>query len=451
MKIALYARVSTEQQIDNYSIPLQLERMRAYCVSRGWDNITEYIDPGYSGSNLDRPQLNKLLKDLKHIDVVVVYRLDRLSRSQKDTLYLIEECFLKNNVEFVSLSETLDTSTPFGRAMIGILSVFAQLERETITERLRSGRLKMTKELGYWSGGVDQHPTGYIRQAKGKLVVNEDEAKLVKRVFEEYILLQSITKIQKKFKAEGLPVWRFNRYYRVLQNRLYIGEVTFANDTFKGSHKPLIDVKTFNKVQELIGKNRGRNYGKVKSNYLTGKIICEHCGERYESYSAKNTLKDGTITTYKYYICKRRRLPREFDSKCFNKTWSKIDLEDYVFYLIENLTSNNITKKDKPKINYDKLIQDIDSKIKKLLDLYVDGLLPKDQLDHKVKELNSDRADLLIRKNNDTESINQKALELVEQKINIRNVDDDEKLSIINTLIEHIMIDNENIKVIWTF
>ena len=104
MKVALYARVSTEQQIDNYSIPLQKERMKAFCVSKGWTDITEYVDGGYSGSNLNRPALQQLQKDIEHqkINAVIVYRLDRLSRSQRDTLFLIEEMFLPNNVEFIS-------------------------------------------------------------------------------------------------------------------------------------------------------------------------------------------------------------------------------------------------------------------------------------------------------------------------------------------------------------
>ena len=134
MKVALYARVSTEQQIDNYSIPLQRERLEAFCTSKGWTHTQEYIDAGYSGSNLNRPALQQLQKDIqnKKINMVIVYRLDRLSRSQRDTLYLIEEVFLPHEVEFISLSETIDTTTAFGRAAIGVLSVFAQLERETI-------------------------------------------------------------------------------------------------------------------------------------------------------------------------------------------------------------------------------------------------------------------------------------------------------------------------------
>ena len=119
---------------------------------------------------------------------------------------MIEDCFLKNDVEFISISETIDTASPFGRAMIGIMSVFAQLERETITERLRSGRLSLTKEHGYWSGGTDQNPTGYIRHEKGRLEVNPEEAELVKRIFDEYIKLQSVTKFRINLKEGSCEI-----------------------------------------------------------------------------------------------------------------------------------------------------------------------------------------------------------------------------------------------------
>ncbi|MTO64834.1 recombinase family protein, partial [Turicibacter sanguinis] len=184
MRVAIYARVSTEQQVDNYSIDFQKERTKAFCASKGWDNITEYIDGGFSGSNTQRPALQKLIKDIdkRLIDVVIVYRLDRLSRSQRDTLFLIEELFLPNNVEFISLNETIDTSTPFGRAMIGILSVFAQLERETINERMRFGRYKRVKDNGYYGGGLAE-PLGYRIKEHGILEINEEEAEIVKVIY----------------------------------------------------------------------------------------------------------------------------------------------------------------------------------------------------------------------------------------------------------------------------
>ena len=130
-RAALYIRVSTQEQAqEGYSIGEQRERLIAYCKAHDWAIADIYVDGGYSGSNLKRPAIQKLMTETAKFDVVLVYKLDRLSRSQRDTLYLIEEIFLPNTVDFVSMQESFDTSSPFGKAMIGLLAVFAQLERE---------------------------------------------------------------------------------------------------------------------------------------------------------------------------------------------------------------------------------------------------------------------------------------------------------------------------------
>ena len=144
MNVGIYIRVSTLEQAEGgYSISEQTDRLKLFCEAKGWTVANVYTDPGYTGSNTDRPALTRLIDDVKNnrLEMVLVYKLDRLSRSQKDTLYLIEDVFLKNKVEFVSMNENFDTTTPFGRAMIGILSVFAQLEREQIKERMAMGHI----------------------------------------------------------------------------------------------------------------------------------------------------------------------------------------------------------------------------------------------------------------------------------------------------------------------
>lgn len=132
-RAALYIRVSTlEQAQEGYSVGEQRERLIAYCKAQDWLIADIYVDGGYTGSNLNRPGIQKLMSETEKFDVVLVYKLDRLSRSQRDTLYLIEEIFRPNKVDFVSMQESFDTSSPFGKAMIGLLAVFAQLEREQI-------------------------------------------------------------------------------------------------------------------------------------------------------------------------------------------------------------------------------------------------------------------------------------------------------------------------------
>ena len=450
MKVALYARVSTEQQVENYSIPLQKERIKAFCVSKGWTEITEYIDGGYSGSNLNRPALQQLQKDIenKKINAVIVYRLDRLSRSQRDTLYLIEEMFLPNNVEFISISETIDTSTPFGRAMIGVMSVFAQLERETITERLRSGRLKMVKDEGLWAGGSDFIPYGYTRHPRGKLVLNEREGEHIKRIFEEYVILKSYIKVQQKLEKEGFEPLPKHRIIKLLKNRLYVGEVSFAGEWFKGSHEPIISVDLFNAAQKVNEHFKGQNVGKIKNNVFRQKVICGCCGETYLSYG-KQQKKNGPV--YYYMICRRRKLPAKYESKCFNRNIKRAVLEHEIFTRIKNLETRGeiqFTKKSKP-INYEQKIKVINDKINKLLDLYMDDRLPQATLNTKLEELNSQKEKLLTQ-SKETEYETNLMQDLIKNGIpNLFESDIDTQTAIVDLFIDKIIIKDDELEVIW--
>ena len=171
LTVGIYCRVSTQEQArEGYSIGEQEQRLRSLCNAKDWIVRDTYIDGGFSGGSMDRPALKRLLADInkKKIDTVLVYKLDRLSRSQKDTLYLIEDIFIKQNIRFYSMTENLDTSTAFGRAMIGILSAFAQLEREQIRERSMMGKHARAKE-GYFHGGGFA-PIGYKYEGKRLIV-----------------------------------------------------------------------------------------------------------------------------------------------------------------------------------------------------------------------------------------------------------------------------------------
>lgn len=150
----MYIRVSTNFQFEEgYSVGAQTEKLEKYCNYQEIDNYDLYIDGGYSGSNLNRPEMKRLIKEIQEgkVESVVVVKLDRLSRSQKDTIYLLEDVFEANDVGFISLNENFDTTTPYGKAMVGILSVFAQYERENIRERTQMGITERIK-TGKWRG-----------------------------------------------------------------------------------------------------------------------------------------------------------------------------------------------------------------------------------------------------------------------------------------------------------
>ena len=202
MKVALYVRVSTlEQAEEGYSISEQKDKLKKYCEIKDWKITRIYSDPGFSGSNLNRPSMQQLIKDAGTglYDAVLVYKLDRLSRSQKDTLHLIEDIFQKNNIHFISLSENFDTSTAFGKAMIGILSVFAQLEREQIKERMmmgKAGRAKAGKIMA-WSN----IPFGYVKD-NDTYKIDPLRANIVKKIYSMYLAGDSITRIFNRLNEE---------------------------------------------------------------------------------------------------------------------------------------------------------------------------------------------------------------------------------------------------------
>lgn len=242
-KVAIYVRVSTQEQAnEGYSIQEQTERLTKYCEAHGWVLVKIYTDPGYSGANTERPALQQLFSDVKRkcFDTVLVYKLDRLSRSQKDTMYIIEDVFLKNSIDFISMNENFDTSTPFGRAMIGILSVFAQLERDQIKERLMMGHVGRAK-TGKWNGG-SRPPLGYD-YTNGELVINEYEAMQIRKVFDlfingldgESISLNRIARYMKSKYTNRYSSWnKPAQIGMIIKNPIYTGMIKYGDEYYQG-------------------------------------------------------------------------------------------------------------------------------------------------------------------------------------------------------------------------
>ena len=278
---ALYLRVSTEAQADEgYSLAAQAEKLEAYCRMKGIAQFKRYVDGGFSGSNLTRPAVAELIEAIRGgaVERVVVYKLDRLSRSQKDTLYLIEDVFLPHGVDFVSINENIDTGSPYGRAMIGILSAFAQLERENIFLRTRMGMVERVKQ-GFWPGG-GKIPFGYdYDPAKGILVPNGD-ADTVREIYARYLEGQSTGRIAREL---GLKYEHLVR--QILLRESNTGVIVYKGERYPGRHEPLIDQDTFARVMRRLNrrdKPRAAEGGKL----LTGLLVCGHCGAkmRYQKW-----------------------------------------------------------------------------------------------------------------------------------------------------------------------
>lgn len=281
---ALYARVSTDAQFEEgYSIDAQREMLEGYCRSRQIAKYRFYIDGGFSGSNIERPQLQALMEDVRadRISHVIVYKLDRLSRSQKDTLFLIEDLFNPHGVSFVSLNENMDTATPIGRAMLGIMSAFAQLERETIRERTRMGMRERVRS-GLWMGG-GRTPFGYdYDRARGILVPNDD-AETVRRMYQLYLGGYSMMAIAQ---AVGLKYERLAE--QILLRKTNIGIICYNGVEYEGQHEAIVPREVYERAMAEY-ERRSRRSLTTSRHLLSGLLVCGVCGAkmRYQKWGKR--------------------------------------------------------------------------------------------------------------------------------------------------------------------
>lgn len=393
--VACYCRVSTENQIENYSIDEQKERLEAFCTAKGWSKPTMFIDPGFSGGNLDRPALRNLLEDVKRgkFSVVVVYKLDRLSRSQKDTLYLIEDVFNKYNVSFVSICENFDTGTPFGKAMIGILSVFAQLEKDQITERFTMGRIGRAKN-GLFHGGGNA-PFGYT-YSDGHLAVNEFEAVQVREVFERFLNGESIHAIQHAMDEKYGGWSAHTRVYNILKNSVYIGMVKFGGVEYDGEHEPIIDPVRFYEAQRLMSEHKADNAQKTpfRANFLlSGLVVCGNCGARYH----------GNHGCYKCYSRAKSDKKYIIDPNCKNPNLKISELDNFIKSEITHIAVdpspilNDLpTEQTQPtyKQALEKRLAEISEQQNKLIDLYQAVGVSIESVTERLRELENERGRL---------------------------------------------------------
>ena len=456
-RTALYCRYSTHSQDGNFSIDIQLERMAANCKSKGWEVGETFVDAAYSGSNMERPALQEMLTRLKEFDVIMVYRLDRLSRSQRDTMTLIQDHFLKSDVAFVSVTETLDTTTPFGMAMIGILAVFAELERATITERMQGG-IKKRIESGYFQAAGDRMPTGYKKvideDGYSILEVDEYEATKVKRIFELYEKLHSITEIQRQLKIEGYPPINYSTVDRILRNRLYLGEVSYKGEYYNGVHEALIGKEQFDRVQAILVKRPiYANVGKSKESLFSGIITCGCCNEKYITYAYRIQRKNIKIYE-RTYTCRARRFPSQYDAKCFNQIVKNDLLEEMFINLLKQTIDTHSRKKikDNPrKTNYQLALKKIDEKIARLVDLYEDGEIDKNTLNERIQKRNEEKQELLTQKHEEEQKQTLK-LDIAEINnliTNFHTLEFVEKRAFVENVLNDIIIEPNDIHFHW--
>ncbi len=320
-RCAVYCRVSTDERLDQEfnSIDAQREAGHAYIASQraeGWIPVADdYDDPGYSGGNTARPGLKRLMADIERglVDIVVVYKIDRLTRSLADFSKMIE-VFERRKVSFVSVTQQFNTTTSMGRLMLNVLLSFAQFEREVTGERIRD-KIAASKRKGMWMGGVP--PLGYDVMNR-QLIVNDAEAAIVQRIFQEMLTIGSTTQIAANLTAEGFTTkaWvtrsgqmhsgsRIDKkyLYKLLRNRLYLGEISHKGSWHPGVHSAIIDHGLWGQVHEILasdGHTRSvETKARSRTDALLRGLLYAPSGERmYPTYSNKNGRK------YRYYFSK---------------------------------------------------------------------------------------------------------------------------------------------------
>lgn len=410
MQTAIYCRVSTEEQAtEGFSIHAQKDKLTKYASINDWDIVDYYVDDGISGKNLtERPEVSRLIEDVNKgkIKNVLIYKLDRLTRSVKDLIYLVE-LFDKNNCTFNSQTEKIDTSNAVGRMFVKIIGIFAEFERENLAERVTLGYEQKTREGNYTNcNGVFGYD--YI-VGKGKLKINNNEAEYVRKIYNWYLEGESMLKIAKKLKDLNVPTkrggnWNQSTIYSILTNPLYIGNVRYGvgrKNGFEVSGKnmiPIINEELFNNVNNLMKKRKKFQTRKYSSDdtYYLSVLKCSLCGSKYY---ARQQLQSGK--KYITYQCNGHN-----NNSCNAPGFSHIKIENAFINYLDNIKDlefdKTILKNEKTDINNSTLelkeqINKLDNKKKETIKLFATDEIDynvfneiKKVIDEKIEVLNNE-------------------------------------------------------------
>lgn len=460
-KTGIYLRVSTEEQArEGFSIHAQKEKLTSYANINDWDIYDFYIDDGISGKNItDRPSINRLIEDVKsgNVNNVLIYKLDRLTRSVKDLINLIE-LFEENNCSFNSVTEKLDTSNAVGRMFIKIIGIFAEFERENLAERVSFGYEQKAREGNYTNcNGVNGYD--YI-VGSGELVVNDIEKDIVNRIYDLYLEGNSMIKIAKQFNYENVPTkrggdWAQSTIKSILTNPTYIGKVRYGvakknqSKAFDvdGTQECIIDEEKFYKTQEVMKKRKHYCNKKFPSEkaYFTTALRCHKCGAKLHPKMSKQANGNKIYITY---YCNNKAVGR---CKCSGISHIKVlnAFEDYINNIKlkprkDLLASNNESKKEESIL---KEINKLDTKRKKLQSLFINEEITSNDyqdmikiIEEKKEFLNTSLKDLKAPKQEEINLLDIQDI-ITDFKRNWDNLNTSERNSFITQFIKKIDLD----------
>ena len=340
-KCAIYTRKSSEEGLeqDFNSLDAQREACEAYIKSQkheSWELIEkQYNDGGFSGGTMNRPAFQDLLQDVENgkVDIVVVYKVDRLTRSLMDFSKIVD-VFDKHETSFVSITQQFNTTTSMGRLTLNILLSFAQFEREVTGERIRD-KFAASKKKGMWINGMP--PMGYVKK-DGKLEIKQSEAKIVKLIFYKYLEIGNVPDLVKYLKENNINTRSGKNFYkghlyRILQNKAYIGKIVHKKNIYEGLQKPIIDLDIFERTQNLLAQNalNRKNATNAQSgSLLKGKLFDDKNNYMSPTHSTKNGKR------YRYYVSQAQIQNRLQDLGSITKI-SAGEIENFVISKIKEI------------------------------------------------------------------------------------------------------------------
>ncbi len=433
-KVAIYARVSTEEQAsEGYSISAQLQTLRQYANLYNWEIVDEYVDEGISGKNITgRPAMQRLVADVEQekFQAVLVWKISRLSRNMLDTLTLLDK-FEDYGVEFISYSENFDTSSPIGRLVVQLMASIAEMERNTLSENVKLGMKQRALE-GSWNGGVI---FGYDSIEK-ELVINKEEAEVVKQIFTLYAQGKGLKAIANQLNKNGYRTKRdrhfsINGVATILDNPVYNGKISWLkvenwekkrrrgrNDNpilVEGQHEAIINDELWSLVQS---RRKSKSFKQRQSNepFLLSSILrCPDCGQGMVPSITTYTLSDGTKRKHRYYVCS------DFHNKgsaaCKANSVKAYDAENALFQRIESFLSNkqkfyetinSLTKTSIESIKIlKKELEETDSKLEETLALqnryleaFEQNLFPVTVLQERLQQVAIEKSAIEQKRNN---------------------------------------------------
>lgn len=454
MRAALYLRVSTFEQMEGYSIPAQRDRLTSYAHSQDWDVVGVYVEEGRSAKDMDRPELKRMLMDIEKgkIDIVLVYKLDRLTRSVLD-LHKLLESFEKHNCKFKSATELYDTSTPIGRMFITLVGALAQFEREQLAERVRFG---MTQKVrgGEWHGG----PLPYGYDYNGELTINQEEATIVWKIFELYLSGMGDEKISFWLNERGIRTKSGGEWYSttvryLLMNPIYTGSLRWQIDgeyvPIENSVPAVLSIETFEQAQRIRQIRFSTHPRAIASTYVfTGSLRCGRCGGTVKGLKQRNRNKP----TF-HYICANRRTKKcdlpTIDDYLMEETFLKKIKEVMEQLKTESIAEEVAATSEQEKDDTTDLhveLKKLRNKRKRMQEGFISGLIEADELQEFLRE-NRQREEeilsLLQESNQRPQQLSQDELvkELQEFESNWTLLTPEEKKATLSLFVRQITVD----------